>query len=488
MEDDAGGEAGDPMSAAVLEPTNLTERIEERDRRARVASALRNGQRPASVDTRPSEFFAQVPVADLLALSQARRLSGAELRFVLAVVARTYRTCCYATQDLGSDKPPRLADWAQWLGLCTVQQVHNVRASLHAKGVLTYVDGDARKLAFNPRWESWDASVFSHQEARTGSGRPRKPHPDTKLASLLADTPATNSTHKFSENTLASLVSSGKDSTCKFTHKARQPRQGAAADVVAIDSISKRDKNQIDANASSAAEPTRVTPPGQPVQTGLPIDPETMGNPEHRAGAKTRPAAHSTRRARSRTPQDPKPPRELSAKDQYRVDVLAAVEVAREGEKAPNHGREWGGAGTLYDRGFTRDEVLACYRLEMQRPKWDAEYLSLTDLIGKVGAYRRSPEGYAASVARSRDAANGFEERDAQRAAGAARGGNNGASGGLGAAGAGNGGNTIGAGSGANAAAGSYTLEQRRAVWEQTKRKRELLAGLAGGETPSTPS
>jgi hypothetical protein len=115
------------------------------------------------------------------------------------------------------------------------------------------------------------------------------------------------------------------------------------------------------------------------------------------------PAAKSTRK-----------PRDLSPKDQWRVDCLEVVKPHRVPGVLYKHDQEWAGAGKLYD--LFPDApcdvalVAACYALESQRPIYDGKPLSLMALASKLGIYLKNPAAYAANVERARKAVNGGYE------------------------------------------------------------------------------
>ena len=121
------------------------------------------------------------------------------------------------------------------------------------------------------------------------------------------------------------------------------------------------------------------------------------------------------------TPPSPKKSRELSAKDQYRVDLLARVTACNDGAKPPNRAQEWAAAARFWTWGKDGtpadiEQVAACYSEERRRPKWDSAYLSLQIVYGCLGAYLRSPTNYRKAIERARAAADGtLDERTRAR-------------------------------------------------------------------------
>ncbi|HUY77937.1 MAG TPA: hypothetical protein VMV29_14285, partial [Ktedonobacterales bacterium] len=105
-----------------------------------------------------------------------------------------------------------------------------------------------------------------------------------------------------------------------------------------------------------------------------------------------------------------KAPRVLTPDEQYRVDLLAALAEAR-GGKEGNHGADWKAAGAfcaLSEGTPPIEHVVAWYREEMQRPKWDTGYPDLHQLtVGAYRAYVRSAENYRQAIVRARLAADG---------------------------------------------------------------------------------
>jgi hypothetical protein len=100
----------------------------------------------------------------------------------------------------------------------------------------------------------------------------------------------------------------------------------------------------------------------------------------------------------------------LTPDHQYRVDLLAALTEAR-GGKERNHGADWKAAGDFYAMAEGTppiEQVVAWYREEMQRPKWDTGYPDLCPLgVGPYRAFVRSEENYRQAIKRARLAADG---------------------------------------------------------------------------------
>lgn len=140
---------------------SLDEAREVKERRARVRAALRTGEHIASADQRDREYQRIAHRGLYAVLSTAARLTSEEYRYLLALLAHSdNQECEWATLDPYDTTPPTLVQWAAWLHMGTRQQVNNIRASLHAKNIIRYVDGKPAQVSVNTEWETWDQSIF----------------------------------------------------------------------------------------------------------------------------------------------------------------------------------------------------------------------------------------------------------------------------------------------------------------------------------------
>lgn len=157
----------------VREPPSQTPEPEDRERKERIRAQLLAGERIATRDIQPGEYFVQLHRALLRALNTAHRLTAAQRQYlgVLMEYSYGYRSP-WAIRDMADRRPPSLGDWCNWLGGWSSEQVCGVRKQLLDLRVIRYAEQNSMYVALNETWEEWDQELFSRHEKRAGAGRP----------------------------------------------------------------------------------------------------------------------------------------------------------------------------------------------------------------------------------------------------------------------------------------------------------------------------
>ncbi len=206
MERDQDMASPAPKSGRIP-PADHAER-ENLERRERIRAQLLAGQRVASSDIQPGEFFVQVHRAVLRAINTAHRLTAAQRQYLGVLIEYSYGyRSPWAIRDLQDRHPPSLNDWCNWLGGWSSEQVCGVRKQLLDLGVIMLVNGNSSYVALNEAWETWDQELFARHPKHAGAGR----KPRGTQADLASHSPAMHSRmnpgdqsealiHEFTEN------------------------------------------------------------------------------------------------------------------------------------------------------------------------------------------------------------------------------------------------------------------------------------------------
>lgn len=147
----------------------------DQERKERIRAQLVAGERIATCDIQPGEFFVQMHRAILRAMNTAHRLTAGQRQYLGVLIEYSYGyRSPWAIRDMADRRPPSLADWCNWLGGWSSEQVCAVRKQLLDLRVIQFVEQNSSYVALNETWEDWDQDLFSKHEKRTHAGRPAK--------------------------------------------------------------------------------------------------------------------------------------------------------------------------------------------------------------------------------------------------------------------------------------------------------------------------
>lgn len=322
---------------------------------------------------------------DVLEHIRRAKLGAAALEFCLYMHRKTFGDAGYHRKQ-GREETGCAFDLAQWAAEIPSDRsnVRRVRDQLAACGILTFeADPDAPgcgTVAWNVRFEEW----LPYDGRRATKQQPSMviSTPDQDKITMLARSKQPRSV---AQNNYASPL--------KITMLASH-EGGNEAGPESL--LRKGEEREIIANAMSAA--AADAPPDMPASP-----------------SETQSAAVSTVDASQTPPMPRRPPKatkaqkpaeELTPRKQYQIALMDAVTEAN-GARPPEHDKQWGAAGTLFDRGVPLETAIACYREEVRRPKWDSGYCPVTAVLTNHAAYQRSPDNFRRGIERQRAAADG---------------------------------------------------------------------------------